>query len=669
MCNPPVTLLATFFFATCCLYGQGALPAFAPLAVREAFSVGLGNSFDASRMSVMSKGINDFDWSDPLPVGPDGATVAIPMPADSIADVMAVVNWGTQSAPRLAIGFQRLRHPWLVPPPDRGTALVVADAEAAAALASEIDALRRALRREGFATQLITVAPSANPADAVEVRRAIRTQWQRTDVPRLTHVLLLGAVPVPYSGGFNVNGAFPNPDFHPEHGGAWPADAYYADMDRFPGVDAESSWTDADVDVSNPVVADRVENRNVPGDGKFDQSQLPSDVELAVGRVDMRKLWLLGVSRDDRTVELALLRSYLRRNVELRTTPPSVTVLAGVDDNFGLFERRTGDVVVTEAFAASGLRSWMGVVNDSAAIRAVDFVRNGATGDRPILDSASALLAYGCGPGGYSHCDFVANVPLLKASRLNAQHVLLFGSYFGDSDSDDNMMRSLLAVDGTTLTVGWSGRPHWFLHPLAVDATIGECLQLTQNNAGSYLGATTFDTRSGQVQPFRLGERGTYLQLIGDPTLRLPGPPVPTVTIAQDAAGSVVLRFAESGAKVDSLVIIIDQAEQIDGIWQRLAVVEAAALESQAYPPAPTTRFVRVRATSVRQRSADAPFERIVGTCALEEIRPSSVVSEARDAVCDTPEWFDLLGRKSNGRPSAGVWIERCAGRSKVVTF
>jgi hypothetical protein len=668
MFNLAVTLVSTFFFAALQLVGQGALPALAPLAARDAFTVWLGQSFDGNRMAVSWKGVDEFDWSDPLIPLADGESLAVPMPADSVADVMAMINWGTRANPVLAIGFQRLKHPEVTPQPHRGTTLIVVDTEAAAALADLLEDYRQALRREGFATQVHTVAPSASPIDAVAIRRAIRAAWVRTDIPRLTHVVLIGAVPVPYSGGFNVRGAFPNPDGHAEHGGAWPADAYYGDMDRFPGVDAEGLWTDSDVNISSPTVANRTENRNVPGDGKFDQSQLPSDVELAVGRIDMRKLWALGVRADDRTREIELLRSYLARNIAWRSNAAVPAILAGVDDNFGLFERRAQDVVSTEAFAASGLRSWMGIVNDSSAIRAVDFVRDGASGTRPILDSATVLLAYGCGPGGYSHCDFVANVDLLKNSRLNARFVLLFGSYFGDSDSDDNLMRTILGVDGNALTVGWAGRPHWFLHPMAADATIGECLMLTQNNAGTYLGATAFDTRSGNVTATRTGERGIHIHLIGDPTLRLPPAAAPAVEVQQNEQGGITFRVAEATVG-DSLLFVVDQASNLDGHWARLAVIRGGDVERAVLTPAPTARHIRVRALSTRQRNAGAPFERIVASSAMVEIQPLSVHEHVVDRPCINAEWYDLLGRRSTGKPTSGVWLERCMGWTKVVTF
>src|SRR5207248_1131072 len=87
-----------------------------------------------------------------------------------------------------------------------------------------------------------------------------------------------GHVPVPYSG-------LLNPDGHPNHLGAWPADAYYGDMDGL--------WTDTTVnyvgtDPGDP--ADTARLANVPGDGKFDQSTIPGVVRLNVGRVDLANL-------------------------------------------------------------------------------------------------------------------------------------------------------------------------------------------------------------------------------------------------------------------------------------------------------------------------------------------------------------------------------------------
>ena len=64
------------------------------------------------------------------------------------------------------------------------------------------------------------------------------------------------------------------PDGHVEHSGCWPADVYYAvDYDQ---------WTDTITNTD----ATRIENKNVPGDGKLDQTRIPAKVNYIMGRID-----------------------------------------------------------------------------------------------------------------------------------------------------------------------------------------------------------------------------------------------------------------------------------------------------------------------------------------------------------------------------------------------
>ena len=85
-------------------------------------------------------------------------------------------------------------------------------------------------------------------------------------------VVLIGHIPVLYSGNMR-------PDGHPNHQGAWPADIYYGEMN--------GTWQDVSVNNTN---AASPRNHNVPGDGKFDHTQLPSSAELQVGRIDFHDL-------------------------------------------------------------------------------------------------------------------------------------------------------------------------------------------------------------------------------------------------------------------------------------------------------------------------------------------------------------------------------------------
>ncbi|MBI3192044.1 MAG: fibronectin type III domain-containing protein, partial [Pedosphaera parvula] len=106
---------------------------------------------------------------------------------------------------------------------------------------------------------------------------------------RVKALYIIGHVPVPYAGALS-------PDGHPEHHGAWSCDGYYGEMN--------GTWTDNTVNATGAMDA---RNHNVPGDGKFDQSDFPSSVELQVGRVDFANMPAFQSS------ELELVRAYLSK--------------------------------------------------------------------------------------------------------------------------------------------------------------------------------------------------------------------------------------------------------------------------------------------------------------------------------------------------------------------
>jgi hypothetical protein len=103
---------------------------------------------------------------------------------------------------------------------------------------------------------------------------------------------------------------------------------------------------------------------------------------------------------------------------------------------------------------------------------------------------------------------------------------LLFGSYFGDWDCPNAFLRAPLATLHGGLVCGWSGRPHWIMHPLGAGETIGYCVLRTQRNHRrlDYAGCGQF-------------VNGVHVALMGDPTLRLhPLPPPRRLRITAGAA-------------------------------------------------------------------------------------------------------------------------------------
>jgi hypothetical protein len=56
---------------------------------------------------------------------------------------------------------------------------------------------------------------------------------------------------------------------------------------------------------------------------------------------------------------------------------------------------------------------------------------------------------------------------------------MLFGSYFGDWENQNNFLRASIAAEGYTLTNCWAGRPNWHFHHMALGETIGYGTRLT----------------------------------------------------------------------------------------------------------------------------------------------------------------------------------------------
>lgn len=368
----------------------------------------------------------------------------------------------------------------------RGKVVLVVDASQAGALANELKRLQDDLVGDGWTV----VRHDVNRNDsAANVKNLIRSTYQ-ADPANVRAVFLFGHVPVPYSGNIVPDGHFP------DHQGAWPADAYYGDMD--------GSWTDNSV---YNTAAHSTRNHNVPGDGKFDQSTMPSAIELQVGRVDLanmpgRKVWGGPATFPNET---ELLRQYLNKDHNFRHKKFSLPRRALVHDSFG---SRGG-----EAFAASAFRSYaplLGAANVTSVEKGVWI---------PTLGANSYLMAYGCGGGSYSSIVGLGNtgpyqegttVELVEAD-IKSVFTMLMGSWLGDWDTEDNIMRGVLATRSHGLACSWSGRPHWFYHHLGLGETLGYSARMTQNNGSGGLYKHEVNNSAG----------GIHVGLLGDPTLRL----------------------------------------------------------------------------------------------------------------------------------------------------
>ncbi|MDB6121078.1 MAG: Fibronectin type domain protein [Pedosphaera sp.] len=368
----------------------------------------------------------------------------------------------------------------------RGTVLLVVDNTYATNLIAELTRLEQDLVGDGWSVTRLDVSRNDSPQN---IKSLIRSRYN-ADPQNVKAVFLFGHVPVPYSGNTAL-------DDHPEHGGAWPADVYYGDMD--------GNWTDNSV--YNTSAAD-VRNDNVPGDGKFDQDLIPGNVELMVGRVDLANMPGRAGANNLPTFasELELLRNYLNKDHKFRFKQIDVPRRGLVGDYFGYYNG--------EAFAASGWRNFapfFGAGNVTSLPTQGTWI--------PQLHTTPYLWAYACGPSEYTSLNGIGNqtsyhtgtTPDIVSNDIQAVFTLIFGSWFGDWDSQDNLMRSVLATPTYGLACGWSGRPHWFVHHMALGLPIGYSTRLTQNNTQNGL-------YQNQVNEYAAG---IHVALMGDPTLRM----------------------------------------------------------------------------------------------------------------------------------------------------
>ena len=345
---------------------------------------------------------------------------------------------------------------------NRGKVVLVVDDTHAAGLSTELARLQSDLTGDGWTVVRRDVPRGDTPAN---VKAQIVAVYQ-ADPANVKAVFLFGHVPIYRSGNLNVDGHQARP---------MPADSFYGDMD--------GSW-------NNP-------------------SYLPSDVELMVGRVDLWNMPGNG-SATPWSSEQELLRNYLNKDHNWRHKKTTVPRKALLGNRFGDFNG--------EAFAASGFRNFDPLVGAGNTVLANE--QNVVPTEQrwtSMLAAGSYLWAYGCGGGSYTSMSFMGthgaygdawSVDIVDQDA-KAVFVMMFGSWMGEWDSTDNLMRTVLATKSLGLTCSWSGRPHWFYHHMGLGEPIGYSTRLTMNNNGLYQNQANNQAR------------GVHIALMGDPTLRM----------------------------------------------------------------------------------------------------------------------------------------------------
>ncbi|MCX7046560.1 MAG: dockerin type I repeat-containing protein [Candidatus Sumerlaeota bacterium] len=441
-------------------------------------------STDAQVITIYRKAKDDTSWGTAIATVAATATLY----ADSSVSLGGAYEYKLYQAStygRYGYIYSGIRAPLV---DDRGKVILLADASVASSLTAELATLMLDLTGDGWQVIRHDVARTSSVAS---IKALLKSDYD-ADPVNVKALYIFGHVPVPYSGQIA-------PDGHGDHVGAWPADCFYGEM--------TDSWTDTSV---NYTASGRAANRNIPGDGKYDQSDLSSDLELMVGRVDCYNMPAFKLS------ETELLRQYLNKSHNYKNAIMTAPARVMVRDNF------TG---MGEGFAQSGWRlaSQVGAQNVEAGYWA---------GILSHLLRSDYLWAYGCGGGNYNGASGVANTTDFAANTYRAYFTMLFGSYFGDWDNSNNFLRAPLCLPTYGLICAWAGRPHWYFHHSGLGEPVGHALLLS----------------SMYIPRYNMNGGGVHVALMGDPTLRTAyvAPATSVTAVWNETAARVYLSWTSS---------------------------------------------------------------------------------------------------------------------------
>ncbi len=522
---------------------------------------------NATKYYIYKKSINGDSWGVPVATTEENVTFYV--------DTNVVIGKSYEYQIRKTgstTGYGYINTGIELPPVHyRGKILLLVDTLFAKDLSEEISLLTDDFIGDGWqvATHYINRDSSVS-----FVKQIILEEYKAS--PNLNAVFCLGHLPVPYSGNLN-------PDGHGNHKGAWPADGYYGDVN--------GNWTDFYV---NNTTAARNKNHNIPGDGKFDQSYFASQLELEVGRVDFYDMPAFSLP------EKELLRNYLIKDHKYKTGEIRAEMRGVIDDNFGGFGG--------EAFAGSAWKSFAPMLHPD----------NVAKGDyRMSMDTSSYIWSYGCGGGSFTSCNGIGKTSDLAGDSLKGIFSCLFGSYFGDWDSKNNILRAPLA-QGTILTNCWSGRPHWYFHHMAMGANIGYSARLNMNNNGIFYNS-----------PLSFLGNIVSMGLMGDPTLRLHILAPPKDPDASFDGLDVQLNWSDSSDSVSGYYIY--RSDKHNGHYMLLndIPVDSTTFRDKCIEES-GTYFYMVRATVLQKTPSGSYFnlsQGIFTDIQTEVLRPAASFS------------------------------------------
>lgn len=502
-------------------------------------------------------------------------------------------------------------------PAHRGTLLLVIEEGLTVALTNELEQLKLDLIGDGWTVERCSVPRhDDNPVDGAArmaqldtVRSAI-TNLYFADTNELKSVYLIGRVPVPQAVALQNTSyydldyssypvSFAPPDGHyvgsGNHQGCWPTDLYYSDI--YKDIDiATYTWKDEAVYITNSTIP-RLSTE--PGDGKFDNYRTPTLLELQVGRIDFSNMPASPLS------ETELTRQYLNKAHRYRSGQIPMQRKAVIGDSRHTVIRRNFD-------------NWFGPG------------QYGTTDYPTALQDTNGYYAIQANGGGsftsvgtlYTSHDLIAYNPKMF---LHMAH----GSYFGDWDSENNLLRaalagseggmaSLMAMDFIDNLATSHAEANWSLNHMALGQTIGFGLVFTMNR---------FFEASSQfsVRPT------ASCNLLGDPSLRLFPLAPPSALTTENQGSDVRLSWSASPENGISGYQVFRSSTGLNGTYTKLTTTPVTATVYTNAGVLPGTYHYQVKAVKTETTGAGTYENTSLG-----------ILAEASDAITVSIQPVDL---------------------------
>jgi len=374
----------------------------------------------------------------------------------------------------------------------RGQMILAISDDLIETLPDHINRLKKDLTADGWFVNELIISNGGNSFDygdqVIDVKNAITNIYDSAPTDDKPMVLtILGNVPLPRSG----QGLQP-PDGHIEASGARGSDVYYADID---GLFSDIATYDVP-EQNDPIL------KNYPGDFKWDQDVIPSELEMAFGRINFHR------SVDGNVLaEEQAMRQYLDRLHDFRYVT-SGTKLG-----------------TRSAFYANGYSN-----STDASYRSLPALSGGSD----IMDSGISNES--------GHCEWVKNngpflwymqnqfVPQLTEWETHGMDALVYSSdqsYWGYGDLPNNgsnsgwssaAIRRILSYDNSNCLIAlWTTSAINVFHQAGVGEPLGyACKQIMDHNEQN-------QKLEKVHQEWDTPEwwNRTHFNFFGDPTLRL----------------------------------------------------------------------------------------------------------------------------------------------------